>query len=129
MQPGAPGLRFPVRVDRTWLKADLDNATAAGREALASALAGFRKSGVPVARLKACDPDGRDGTKLGGCVKLYLPPPLGPWGAVFTGAISEDREVPTPILLAAGERHPGKPWRPSVYEVAHRRLHGRAEST
>lgn len=80
MQPGAPGLRFPVRVDRTWLKADLDNATAAGREALASSLAGFRKSGVPADRLKACDPDGRDGTKLRGCVKVYLPPPLGPWG-------------------------------------------------
>jgi hypothetical protein len=127
MEPGAPGLRFPVRVDRTWLKADLDNATPAGREALASALAAFRKSGVPVERLRACDANGRDGTNLGGCVKVYLPPPLGPWGAVFTGAISETGKVPTLLLLAAGERHPSKPWRPSVYEVAHRRLHG-AES-
>lgn len=124
MEPGAPGSSFPVRINRTWLKSDLDNATPAGREVLASAVAGFTKSGAPVDRLKACDANGRDGTRLGGCVKVYLPPPLGPWGAVFTGAIPRDDEGPALILLAAGERHPARPWRPSVYDVAHRRLHG-----
>jgi hypothetical protein len=28
----------------------------------------------------------------------------------------------TLLLLAAGERHPAQPWRPSVYHVAHTRL-------
>jgi len=39
---------------------------------------------------------------------------------VFTG----DRD-PTPVLvfLAFGVRHPRSPWRPSVYQVADRRLH------
>ena len=27
------------------------------------------------------------------------------------------------VLVAVGERHPAQPWKPSVYEVAHRRLH------
>jgi hypothetical protein len=28
--------------------------------------------------------------------------------------------------LAIGVRHPDHPWQPSVYQVAHRRLHGAA---
>lgn len=124
MEPGAPGSSFPVRVNRTWLKADLDNASPAGRETLASAVAGFTNAGVPIDRLKTCDAEGRDGTRLEGCVKAYVPPPLGPWGAVFTAAVSQEGEGPALVLMAAGERHPSRPWRPSVYEVAHRRLHG-----
>jgi hypothetical protein len=29
---------------------------------------------------------------------------------------------PALVLLAVGERHPQRPWKPSVYEIAHRRF-------
>jgi hypothetical protein len=54
-------------------------------------------------------------------VKLYIPQPAGQWGAVFLGGAVEGRLKL--FLLAVGERHPGAPWKPSVYEIAHRRLH------
>jgi hypothetical protein len=37
-------------------------------------------------------------------------------------ATDEEASKPALVLIAVGERHPERPWRPSVYEVAHRRL-------
>jgi len=71
--------------------------------------------------LRPCDAEARDGTRLGGCVKLYIPQPDGRWGAVFNIDIQADK--PALVLLAVGERHPAQPWQRSVYEIAHRRLH------
>ena len=53
-------------------------------------------------------------------MKLYIPQPAGQWGAV----LSADREAKKPalVLVAVGERHPARPWKPSVYEIAHRRI-------
>jgi hypothetical protein len=51
----------------------------------------------------------------------------GQWGAVFLGGLLDCR--PALFLLAVGERHPGAPWRPSVYEIAHRRLERRSNRT
>jgi hypothetical protein len=65
-------------------------------------------------------PEARDGTKLGGCVKHYIPQPGGRWGAVFSVDLEDSR--PVLVLLAVGERHPSRPWKPSVYEIAHRRF-------
>jgi hypothetical protein len=76
---------------------------------------------VPVGSLRPCDAEARDGTRLGGCVKLYVPQPDGRWGAVFT--IDMAASKPALLLLAVGERHPARPWKLSVYEIAHRRLH------
>lgn len=53
-------------------------------------------------------------------MKLYLLRPAGQWGAVFAG--DEEAMKPALVLLAVGERHPAQSWRPSVYEIAHRRL-------
>lgn len=71
--------------------------------------------------LAPCESEARDGTDLAGMVKLYLPIPYGPWGVVLTG----DRDADGPFLLvvAFGERHPDR--RPSVYDIAHYRHHGR----
>ncbi|HEU4736166.1 MAG TPA: hypothetical protein VFS48_03950 [Solirubrobacterales bacterium] len=55
-------------------------------------------------------------------MKLYIPQPAGQWGAVFTG--DEGATKPALVLIAVGERHPARPWKPSVYEIAHRRLNG-----
>lgn len=32
------------------------------------------------------------------------------------------------LCIAFGLRHPRAPWQPSVYQVAHRRLHGQRDS-
>jgi hypothetical protein len=103
------------------LSEDLAHASDAGREAIESMVESLVADGAPSAWLKGCDPEARDGTRLPGCVKLYIPRPAGQWGAVFLGGVVEGR--PKLFMLAAGERHPGAPWKPSVYEIAHRRLH------
>jgi biotin operon repressor len=123
MAAQSSGPAFPVHVDERELAEDLGHATEAGRAAIESMIEGLKADGVPTAWLRRCDPEAQDGTRLPGCVKLYIPQPAGQWGAVFLGGLLDDR--PTLFLLAVGERHPGAPWRPSVYEVAHRRLQKR----
>jgi hypothetical protein len=117
----ARDLRFDVRVDDELLVEDLARASDAAKAAIEAAAQKLREDGVPVDSLRPCEDDARDGTDLGGCVKHYIPQPDGRWGAVFT--IDKEASKPALLLLAAGERHPDKPWRPSVYQIAHRRLH------
>jgi hypothetical protein len=118
-QPSGPA--FEVHVDDRELAEDLAHASGAGRAAIESMVQSIKATGCPAAWLKQCDIEARDGTRLPGCVKLYIPQPAGQWGAVFLGgAVGESLKL---FLLAVGERHPGAPWRPSVYEIAHRRLH------
>lgn len=81
----------------------------------------LREEGAPREWLRRCEEEGRDGTRLGGCVKLYIPQPGGQWGAVLAG--DEEAAKPALVLVAVGERHPAQLWKPSVYEIAHRRLH------
>lgn len=121
--PGEPaGPRFPLRVDAAVLEEDLAHATAGGRRAVAASIAALEREGVPFAWMKRCQAEHRDGSDLAGCVKIYVPPPDGPWGAVFLGDLVDG--APTLVLLAVGQRHPVQPWTPSVYQVAHRRLEG-----
>jgi len=57
-------------------------------------------------------------------VPLNKPASEAPWGFVLEPALgTEDGLVLRPI--AFGERHPIQRWSRSVYERAHRRLHGR----
>lgn len=121
MAEQSSGPAFPVHVDERELAEDLGHASEAGRAAIEAMIERLNADGVPKDWLKQCDAEARDGTQLAGCVKLYIPQPAGRWGAVLLGG-SLDRR-PTLFLLAVGERHPGVPWRPSVYEIAHRRLH------
>lgn len=77
--------------------------------------------GVAVSNLLRCQDEGPDGTRLGGCVKLYLDD----WGMVFTRDVSSKGELRL-LCVAVGVRHTGADsprW--SVYQFAHRRLHGR----
>jgi hypothetical protein len=117
---GAGNVRFAVRIDSAVLDEDLAHATDAGRTAIKRALAEVADDGVPYLWLKRCQAEGRDGTRLPGCVKFYIPQPDGQWGAVLTADTRDGNK--TLLLLAAGERHPTQPWRPSVYQVAHARL-------
>ena len=79
--------------------------------------------------LQKCEADGEEGTSLPGCVKLYVP--LGrqgassaPFGFVFQLAQNQDGSLVW-NFLAFGERHPGNSATRTVYERAHKRLHGR----
>jgi hypothetical protein len=42
-----------------------------------------RDGGLSFSRLKRCDEEGRDGTRLAGCVKTYVPWPTGRFGLVL----------------------------------------------
>jgi hypothetical protein len=108
-------------VDERVLAEDLGHATNAARTAIEPAIRKLGQGGVAVNTLRPCDAEARDGTRLGGCVKHYIPQPDGQWGAVFS--IDSEAAKPALLLLAVGERHPAKPWQRSVYEIAHRRLH------
>jgi hypothetical protein len=114
------GPRFEVRVVGELLTEDLARCTPAARTAIETMVGELRSEGAPTEWLLRCEEEGRDGTRLGGCVKLYIPQPAGQWGAVL--AADEEAGKPALVLIAVGERHPARPWKPSVYEIAHRRF-------
>ncbi len=76
-----------------------------------------------------CEVEGEDGTRLPGCSKLYVP--LGRQGASEApfGFVFQLAQDPGGSLvwnfIAFGERHPSNPATRTVYERAHKRLHGR----
>jgi hypothetical protein len=87
----------------------------------------LERDGLELSALAGCEAEGPDRTRLGGLVKAYVPladRPASerPFGFIF----APDRGPSGPFLrlLAFGERHPAKGSR-SVYERAHKRLHGR----
>lgn len=85
-------------------------------------------NGVARTELRTCRADGDDGTRLARCLKVYVPlgegaPSERPYGFVFELAEARGGGV-TLRFLAFGERHPPSGTR-SVYERAHKRLHGR----
>lgn len=121
MASAGAGPRFDVRVVDEVLTEDLARCTLAARAAIEQMVVMLREEGAPLDWLRRCEDEGRDGTRLGGCVKFYIPQPAGQWGAVLAGDVEAGK--PALVLIAVGERHPAQPWKPSVYEIAHRRLH------
>jgi hypothetical protein len=117
-QPSGPV--FPVHVDMQELAEDLVRASDAGKAAIEPMVQRLEKDGAPAAWLRRCDAEAHDGTRLPGCVKLYIPQPVGRWARCSWAARSMG--IPKLFLLAVGERHPSPSWRLSVYEIAHRRL-------
>lgn len=114
---------FPVGFDDDALAEDLGHLPAAAEEAFRQ----FRKTtqrqgGIPRSQLMACQAEGRDGTRLAGCVKTYIPWPAGRFGAVLVAVTHPAR----PLALRAvafGIRHrPQGSSAPTVYEVADRRI-------
>jgi hypothetical protein len=114
------GPRFEVRVIDAVFAEDLARCTRAARTAIEPVIAEVLRDGVPYEWLRRCEAEGQDGTRLGGCVKFYLPRPAGQWGAVLVGDEEDGR--PVLVLTAVGVRHPEQQWKASVYEIAHRRL-------
>lgn len=83
----------------------------------------YERDGVAVERLRGCEAEGSDGTELPGCFKVYLPEPDGKFGMVL--ALASDEHGLGLRYLAFGMRHhPKGSHAETVYEIAHRRLHG-----
>jgi hypothetical protein len=86
------------------------------------------RRGVALSDVLPCDARGRDGTGLAGCGKLYLPlteRPSSERPFAFVLQLARDTEEALVwVFIAFGLRHPGAGIR-SVYERAHRQLHGR----
>jgi hypothetical protein len=116
------GGRFRVEFDDPTFAEDLEHTTSdTGRALAESERDELTADGLSPDWLKRCEPEGRDGTKLPGCGKIYIPEPDGPWGMVFQLRI-DDEGRPFLACLAFGTRHPTGPGALSVYEVASRRL-------
>ncbi len=85
------------------------------------------RDGLSLADVERCVEEGPDHTRLAGLVKVYVPiskapPSERPFGFVLSPGSSERGAYFA--LVAFGERHPRLGIR-SVYERAHKRLHGR----
>jgi hypothetical protein len=121
----AKGPVFPVAFDELAMAEDLARLSQEGAEALASLGREIdRLGGLPRERLLACEAEGRDGTRLGGCVKTYVPWPTGRFGAVMVPVRHPERLVGL-RAIAFGVRHqPREAHALSVYQIAHRRLNG-----
>jgi hypothetical protein len=87
------------------------------------------EAGTATLNWQRCEAEGDTGTSLPGCNKLYVP--LGKQGATDApfGFVFQLAQDPNGSLvwnfIAFGERHPDNPATRTVYERAHKRLHGR----
>lgn len=96
----------------------------AGAKELREARSQFEHDGVEIKILRRCDPEGRDGTKVPGCFKVYLPLPNSKFGMVVR--FIRDADGLALRYLAFGVRHhPRDSNAPTVYGIADRRLCGR----
>ncbi|MEV4419980.1 hypothetical protein AB0L40_08390 [Patulibacter sp. NPDC049589] len=127
-RPGRP-TSVPVRIsERTW-REEVERYALGSvlRRAAERERASLERRGIQRSVLRRCEAEGPDGTSLAGLVKAYVPlgdrpPSERPFGFVFVPGRSQDRLVLT--FVAFGERHPRRGTR-SVYQRAHKRLHGR----
>lgn len=115
--------RIPAHIDpATWTE-DIGQTGATDRKSIEAAKRRYEHSGVPLTELRPCDAEGRDGTELPDCVKVYLPAPAGRFGMVFS--VDRTSTGPTLAYLAFGVRHqPRDSNAQTVYQLADRRLHG-----
>ena len=112
--------RFTARFDPDTWETDLSRSTPPGRAAARTARRHYERNGVPRSHLRPCQVEGRDGTKLPDCAKVYVPHPNGRWGIVFKFTIIDRR--PRLELLSFGVRHqPKGSHAPNTYDFANQR--------
>lgn len=128
--PGRGAPRLAVRIDPTVWEEEVGRLAqgAPGRVAAERERPGLARDGIELIALMPCEPLGTDGTRLQGLVKAYVP--IGdrpaserPFGFVLSA--EKDQRGTYLELVAFGERHPDLAATRSVYERAHKRLHGR----
>ena len=116
--------RARAQFDTDAWEEDLARTTPAGRQAAETAHKGYEQHGVPIAQLRRVAEHGHDRTILPDCMKVYLPAPDGRFGMIFILKFQPDGR-PVLMFLAFGVRHhPQGSQRPTVYQLAHQRLHG-----
>ena len=130
MPTAGRGRRLAVRVDPTVWDEEVGRLMegSSARVAAERERRGLERDGIELTSLVPCEPEGVEGTRLERLVKAYVPisdrpPSERPFGFVFSP--EKDREGRYSELVAFGERHPQLSATRSVYERAHRRLHGR----
>ena len=125
-----PSGRLDVSFDADVWSQEVERLRARGpmRAAAERARGEIAADGVRRTALRACRAEGDDGTRLARCLKVYVP--LGdrpaserPYAMVLEVAVARDGAM-TLRFIAYGARHPQAGTR-SVYERAHKRLHGR----
>ena len=82
--------RARVRFEDVAWRADLARSTPAGVAAATKVRPTFEREGVPIDQLRPCAEEARDGTRLPGCLKVYVPMPAGSWGIVFQIVVDDD---------------------------------------
>lgn len=116
--------RASAQFDADAWEEDLARTTPAGRQAAKAAREDYEQHGVPIAQLRRVAEHGRDRTVLPDCMKVYVPAPNGRFGMIFMLKFQPDGR-PVLMFLAFGVRHhPQDSQRPTVYQLAHQRLHG-----
>ena len=123
VDPGGRARVFRVHFDEPSFAEDLAAMPAAAAEVARRARERYATKGVPVAELRRCEDEGRDGTRLAGCVKAYLPAPAGRFGMVLRFAVIDD-QLRLAYLAFGVRHHPRGSHAQTVYQLAHRRLHG-----
>ena len=110
----------PVQFAEPAIAEDLAHHPPAARKRIRTAQTRNRpRRRFPFSRLKRCEAEGRDGTRLAGCVKTYVPWPTGRFGLVLLPVSHPTR----PFALRAfayGVRHPAAN-KLSVYQIADQR--------
>ena len=70
----------PVHFDDGLFAADLARLPESARGALETARGRYEREGVPASERRHCDAEHPSGTRLRGCLKVYIPDFTGPWG-------------------------------------------------
>jgi hypothetical protein len=118
------GAIVPTQFDEDTIEHDLAQLPPAA----ALALQALRRDidmtgGLPFSRLKGCQAEGRDGTRLGGCVKTYVPWPDGLYGLVLIAVEHPTRPWALRAIALGVRHHPRDSHALTVYQIADRRLH------
>lgn len=115
----------PVHVDDALFDADLARTSDRGRVALAACRTRIERVGVGVDERRACSAEHPAGTRLPGCLKVYVPDFDGAWRMVFQVARFPDGRLGLEYVASGVAHLPRGSRTRDVYELAHFRLHGR----
>ncbi len=116
-----------MRVDPTVWHEEVERFARNSQARIAAECERLERDGVDLLALQRCAAEGAESTALEGLLKVYVPivdapPSEHPFGFAFEP--NRDADGPYLELVSFGERHPERRGMRSVYERAHRRLHG-----